>query len=191
MAGRRARTCLALLLLTALAACATYVPPTAVSPEEFSQDLPASYGRTWSAVTFVAGASFFKIKAFEKASGLMTLDFELKDVTPYVDCGAARNDTTHQTTPALLALGFAALSLDGTANIDIRAEGPRRTAIQFNSQYTLGGYRPNGYGEMVKVAEWQFTSATTDTQNVNGVLVTCRSSYKIEHDFLTEVAARL
>jgi len=67
----------------------------------------------------------------------------------------------------------------------------RRTAIQFNSQYTLGGYRPNGYGEMVKVAEWQFTSATTDTQNVNGVLVTCRSSYKIEHDFLTEVAARL
>jgi hypothetical protein len=177
-------------MLASVAACATYVPPAPAPPEAFSRDLPASYDRTWSAVTYVAGASFFKIKAFEKASGLMTLDFDLKDVVPYVDCGSAVNSTTHQTSPALLALGFSAVSLEGTANINIRSEGRRRTAIQFNSQYTLSGYKPDGYGNLVRVAQWQFNSGSSDTQNI-GVMVVCRPSYKIERDFLNEVSARL
>jgi hypothetical protein len=190
MDRRKAFRWLALIPPLAVAACATYVPPEPASPEAFSRDLPASYDRTWSALTYVAGASFFKIKAFEKASGLMTLDFDLKEVIPYVDCGSARNSTTHTTTPALLALGLSGVTLDGTANINIMSEGHNRTAIQFNSQYTLDGYRPGPYGEPEKVAEWSFTSGTSDTQNV-GVPVTCRSSYKIESDFLTEVSARL
>jgi len=181
---------LVVLALMSLEACATYVPPAPVPRESFSRDLNASYDRTWSAITYVAGASFFKIKAFEKASGLMTLDFELRDVLPYVDCGSAQNSTTHQTTPALLALGFIMVSLQGTANITIRSEG-RRTAIQFNSQYTLDGFRRGPYGELIKAAEWRFTSGSPDAQNVLGTLVTCRSSYKIEGDFLSEVSARL
>jgi hypothetical protein len=181
---------LILATLIPLAGCATYVPPAPASPEQFSTDLNASYDRTWSAVTYVAGASFFKIKAFEKASGLMTIDFQLKDVTPYVDCGTAANSTTHQNTPALLALGLSAVSLTGTANINIRSEGPKKTAIQFNSQYTLDGFRPSAYGGVEKVVEWQFNSGSSDTQNL-GVMVTCRPSYKIERDFLNEVSARL
>jgi hypothetical protein len=152
--------------------------------------MPASYDRTWSAITYVAGASFFKIKAFEKASGLMTLDFDLKDITPCVDCGTAANATTHQSSPALLALGLAGAKLTGTANITIRAEGPKKTAVQFNSQYELDGYRAAGNGALVQVAQWRFTSGSSDTQNL-GVTVVCRPSYKIEHDFLNEVAARL
>lgn len=119
----------ALLLVMWLGACATYVPPPPASPDAFSRDLNASYDRTWSAVTYVAGASFFKIKAFEKASGLMTLDFDLKDVSPYVDCGSAVNSSTKQTTPALFAIGLTSVSLSGTANINIRSEGGKRTAI--------------------------------------------------------------
>ena len=171
--------------------CATYVPPPPASPEEFSRTLSASYDRTWSAVTYVAGASFFRIKAFEKASGLMTLDFELRDVLPYVDCGSSVNQTAQQTVPAISTLFLPVVSLEGTANIDIRAEGRNRTAIQFNSQYILAGYRPGPYGTPVKVVEWRFTSGTSDTQLVNGIPITCRPWYKIEHDFLTEVTARL
>jgi hypothetical protein len=181
----------ALLLFAALAACATYVPPEPASPEAYSRDLNASYDRTWSAVTYVAGASFFKIKAFEKASGLMTLDFELKDVFPYVDCGGAANDTTHTTAPALRALGLSAVTLSGTANVTIRSEGSKRTAIQFNSQYTLRGIQLGAYGAPVVVAAWKFTTGTSDTAVVNGVKVVCQPSYKIERDFLTEVSARL
>lgn len=181
----------ALLLFASLAACATYVPPQPASPEAFSRDLNASYDRTWSAVTYVAGASFFKIKAFEKASGLMTLDFGLKDVFPYIDCGGAANTTTHAITPALRALGLAAVTLSGTANIAIRSEGRNRTAIQFNSQYDLQGIRAGAYGVPVVVAEWKFTTGTSDTATVNGVGVVCQPSYKIERDFLNEVAARL
>jgi hypothetical protein len=198
MSARRALEILTLAFLLSLGACATYVPPTPASPQAFSRDLNAPYGRTWSAVTFVAGENFFRIKAFEKASGLMTVDFDLKNVTPYVDCGTAVNKTTSQVTPALLALGLSEVSLSGTANIDIRSEGPDRTAIQFNSQYTLDGYRTGPYGGLVGVAQWQFTSGSSDTQNVPppglpelGTLVTCRPSYKIERDFLSEVSARL
>ncbi len=176
--------------LFAVSGCATYVPPPPAAPEEFSQDMNASYDRTWSAITYVAGASFFRIKAFEKASGLMTLDFSVKDVLPYVNCGTAQNATTHQSVPALGALGLAAVELKGTANINIRSEGPKRTAVQFNSQYVLSGYRPTGYGTLAKVVEWDFTSGSSDTQSL-GIPVTCQPSYKIEHDFLTEVAARL
>jgi hypothetical protein len=180
-----------LLLLGFLAACATYVPPQPASPEAFSRDLNATYDRTWSAITYVAGASFFKIKAFEKASGLMTLDFDLKDVLPYVDCGGAVNSTAHTTTPALQSLGFAGVTLSGTANITIRSEGRNRTAIQFNSQYRLRGIRVDAYGAPVAVAEWRFTTGTSDTAVINGVSVVCQPSYKIERDFLNEVSARL
>lgn len=189
MRGRDAILCLAVTL--ALNGCATYVPPPPPPPEAFSRDLDASYSATWAAVTYVAGASFFQIKAFEKASGLMTLDFDLKDVLPYVDCGSAVNTTTHMTTPALGSVGLSALSLSGTANINIMERGPKRTAIQFNSHYTLDGYIPDGYGHLVKAVEWNFTSATADTQPVFGVAVTCRPSYKIERDFLSEVSARI
>ena len=188
--GSKIAPILSVTSLWLLTSCASYVPPPPVPPEAFSRDLRGSYDRTWSAVTYVAGASFFKIKAFEKASGLLTLDFDLKDVTPYIDCGTAQNSTTHTSTPALLALGLSAISLSGTANINIRSQGPSRTALQFNSQYTLEGFRPGPYGGLVKVAEWKFTSGSADTQNL-GVLVTCRSSYKIERDFLNEVSARL
>jgi hypothetical protein len=189
MPGNAAKT-LTLASLGLLGACATYVPPPPAEPEAFSRDLRGSYDRTWSAVTYVAGASFFKIKAFEKASGLMTVDFDLRDITPYVDCGTAQNSTTHQATPALLALGLTKISLEGTANVNIRSQGSNRTAIQFNSQYTLDGFRPDPYGGLARVVEWKFNSGSSDTQNL-GVLVTCRSSYKIERDFLNEVSARL
>jgi hypothetical protein len=181
----------ALLVAAMLTGCATYVPPPPAAPDAFSRDLSASYDRTWSAVTYVAGASFFHIKAFEKASGLMTLDFSLKDVFPYVDCGTAANETTHTSTSALRAIGLAAVSLEGTANITIRSEGNGRTAIQFNSQYNLKGLRPSPYGGLVAVAEWTFNTGTSDTAVVNGVKVVCQPSYKIERDFLQEVSARL
>ena len=106
------------------------------------------------------------------------------------DCGTAQNSTTQQATPARGALGLAAVELTGTANITIRSEGPRRTAVHFNSRSDLSGYRPTGYGTVAKVVEWNFNSGSADTQNL-GVAVTCQPSYKIERDFLTEVAARL
>jgi hypothetical protein len=176
-----------------LAACATYVPPRPGSPESYSRDLDASYGDTWSAVTYVAGESFFNIKNFEKASGLMTLAFDLKDVNPYVDCGTAVNHATNTTEPALQALLLSGVSLSGTANINIREESRNRTAIQFNAQYTLTGYRIGPDGNPAPVVQWQFTSGNDDTETVSevGIPVTCRSSYKIEQDFLTEVSARI
>ncbi len=190
--GRRFKL-IPLVFFAALVGCSTYVPPQPASPDEYSRDLDASYSDTWSAVTYVAGASFFQIKSFEKASGLMTLDFNIRDVTPYVDCGTAVNHVTNETQPALEALLLSGVSLSGTANIDIREESRNRTAIQFNAQYTLTGYRTGPDGNPVPVVQWQFTSGNADTETVSevNVAVTCRPSYKIEQDFLTEVSARL
>jgi hypothetical protein len=86
----RALACLTLASLVSLGACATYVPPTPASPEAFSRDLNASYSRTWSALTYVAGENCFHIKAFEKASGLMTIDFDLKKISRRTSIAAQR-----------------------------------------------------------------------------------------------------
>ena len=92
--------------------------------------------------------------------------------------------------PALTSLALNTVALTGTANLNIRADGARRTAIEFNSQYDLVGYRVNGYGVPVAVVEWKFNSGSSDTKMNFGAPLTCRPSYKIEHDFLTEVSAR-
>ena len=71
----------------------------------------------------------------------MTLDFDLKDVMPYVDCGSAVNNTTHTTTSALQALGLTALTLEGTANINIRPKdhGKRPFSSTVNTTFPATG----------------------------------------------------
>ena len=151
-----------------------------LSPEAFSRDLNASHDRTWSAVTYVAGASFFKIKAFERVRGLMTLDFELKDVFPYVDCGGAANSTMHTTVPALQAIGLAVVTLEGTANITIRSESRNRTAIQFNSRYNLKGIRLVPTALQSSLPNGTSTPERRMLAVVNGARIGRQPSYQID-----------
>ena len=176
-----------------------YQPPPTVATTRYSRDFDASYNQVWSAVTFVAGSMFFDIKNFDKGSGLLTLEFShLASPGPYVTCGTltgglpAAGVVTPEPDSVLNSIA-SVMSLSGRANIAVIARG-RRTTVQVNSLYDLTLLRavPNG---VQSVGTWEFTSREAATRPVMNLFqridVTCRPSYKLENDFLTEVGARI
>ncbi len=180
-----------------------YQPPPRPASTEFSRELNASFDQTWAAVTFVAGSTFFNIKNFDKGSGLMTLDYSNMRGGPgnYITCGTMNGGLkpmqmiTSEPNSILNMLGNS-LTLSGRANITVRSRGPQRTTVQINSSYDLVVDRILSDTKTVEVAHWQFTSREPDTQIVQALFmpripVTCQPSFKIESDFLTEVASRL
>jgi hypothetical protein len=192
------------MLALALCGCVSggaYQPPATPETTEFSEDLNASFDQVWSAVTYVAGSTFFDIKNFDKGSGLMTLVYtDLKGGPgPYVRCGTMIGGIppfSKITDEPNSVLNYIAgyMSLSGRANITVRSRGAKRTTVQVNSAYQLTVLRDIGDVRAL-VGRWDFTSREPDSHPVRigltEITVTCQPSYKIEHDFLTEVSARL
>jgi hypothetical protein len=199
---RRTVACVVAFLVTACVAPQMYQPPPTPETTSFSIDLNASYDQVWAAVTYVAGSTFFNIKNFDKGSGLMTLDYSnlRGGPGPYLTCGTMTGGIPLGTiTPEPNSvLNYIALrmSLSGRANITVRARGHHRTTVQVNSIYDLVVFnQPLLEQQLVEIGHWQFTSREPDSQPVmiglQRTVVTCQPSYKIEKDFLTEVAARV
>jgi hypothetical protein len=190
------------LLVSGCGGPIVYQPPSAPATTEFSRDLDASFDQVWAAVTYVAGSTFFDIKNFDKGSGLMTLSYSnlRGGPGPYITCGTMTGGLPMGTiTPEPNSvLNYIALrmSLSGRANITVRSRGLRRTTVQVNSIYDLTvESHPPLQQDLAIIGNWQFTSREPDSKPVmigfQRTLVTCQPSYKIERDFLTEVAARL
>jgi hypothetical protein len=188
-------------VLTSCGPPGAYVPPPTPPTSSFSRELPASFDQAWSAITNVAGATFFSIKNFDKASGLMTLDYsDLKVANAYIECGTMSGGMPLVSFPATRPnavqnyMLISGLTLAGTGNITLRAVGPKRTQIQINSLYRLRAFRRTDQGNVV-VSEWKFTTRDADSEmapvDFRNTQVTCRPSYKLEEEFLTEVEARL
>jgi hypothetical protein len=189
------------LLLAGCGPPSVYQPPPTPDTTEFSRDLNASFDQVWSAVTYVAGSTFFNIKNFDKGSGLMTLEYSNMrgGPGPYVSCGTMTGGLPPLgviTPEPNSVLNYIAsyMTLSGRANITVRSRGPKRTTVQINSSYELTVYQGSP-GNRVLIGQWQFTSREPDSKPVaiafRRTTVTCQPSYKIESDFLTEVAARL
>ncbi|MBS0447656.1 MAG: hypothetical protein JSR59_17070 [Proteobacteria bacterium] len=190
-------------LLAGCAAPAAYQPPPTPETTDFSRDMNASFDQVWAAVTYVAGSTFFDIHNFDKGSGLMTLTYSnlRGGPGPYITCGTMTGELPPLSTitpePNSVLNGLAQqMALSGRANITVRPRGAGRTTVQINSGYDLVvSGQPLLQAQRVVIGHWQFTSREADTQPVliglQRTMVTCRPSYKIERDFLTEVAARL
>jgi hypothetical protein len=187
-----------------LTGCATgvYQPPQAAQTQSFSREVNANFDKTWSAITNVAGSTFFSIKNFDKGSGLMTLDYDNMrgNVGAYVTCGIVAGGQTPLRTihpdpkSAINYMTGHEITLSGTANIMARPASDKQTTVQVNSQYTLSIYQKYS-NQRTLIGTWHFTSREPDTQmvdvNFRKTNVTCQPSYKLENDFLTEVGARL
>lgn len=191
------------LLIAGCVSTGIYQAPDAVQTQKFSRELNASSDQVWSAVTYVAGSTFFNIRNFDKGSGLMTLDYSnlRGGLGSYVSCGVMKNGSAPMQTitpePNSVLNHIADfMSLSGSANITMRSASgkPPKTTVQINSQYVLTVYRAIGNERRV-VGVWRFTSREADTQtvmvNFKPTAITCRPSYKIESEFLTEVGARI
>lgn len=189
--------------LSTLTGCGTsvYQPPPTPPTTDFSREFDAPFDRVWSAVTFVAGSTFFNIKNFDKGSGLMTLEYSnlRGGPGPYISCGTlsgglpAFGVITPEPNSVLNTIA-SYMTLSGRANITVRARGSRRTTVQVNSLYDLTVFQSLG-NQRILVGHWQFSSREPDSQIIPVAFqrtnVQCQPSYKIERDFLTEVGARL
>jgi hypothetical protein len=173
-------------------------PPATIA---FSRELNASCDQAWSAVTYVAGSTFFNIRNFDKRSGLMTLTYsDFRDgVGQYLTCGKRTGGTPALTviTPeqdSVLNHLATCMTLSGTANITVRSAGRSRTTVQISSSYDFNAYQDLGNRRLL-VGHRRFPSREPASQTVQYAFqtmrVACQPSYKIENNILTEVAARL
>ena len=132
---------IALVMLDGCGPPAAYIAPPSPGTTTFSREFNASFDQTWSAVTYVAGSTFFNIKNFDKGSGLLTLEYSnlRGGPGPFVTCGTVSGGFSNVTiTPepnSVLnhVLGMSRLTLSGQANITVRSSGSRRTTVQVNS----------------------------------------------------------
>ncbi|MDD2740365.1 MAG: hypothetical protein PHR94_15665 [Methylomonas lenta] len=191
-------------LLTGCVPAGVYQPPQAPQTLDYSREVNANFDATWSAITNVAGATFFNIKNFDKGSGLMTLEYDNMrgNVGAYVTCGefvstqAAYKNPHPDPKSAInyMTISDVQMHLSGRANVMARPVSDTKTNIQINSQYTLKITQKIG-DRIESIGEWNFTSREPDTKTVDVAYkptnVTCQSSNKLENDFLTEVTARL
>jgi hypothetical protein len=202
----RMRRVLALASLIGLAGCelSTYQPPK-IEPASFgngparvfSKEFAAPYEKVWSAAIGVAGSTFFKVKSVEKASGIITLEYSVKDPIPYVECGRIADGTPYLREVVLTGRRDG-VALDGTANVTITNISKKRTTVQINVFYHVyffeaaariyqGDYLVHPQVEREK---FQFATMESDTLP-DDLHVTCRPSFKIETDFLNAIAGRL
>lgn len=168
----------------ALAACASYTPPAALDTIDNVRTIDASYDETWTALINHVSGSFFGIKNFEKASGLLTLSFGATDAPRFVECGTWGG--TWGSGQRYIERGDLNFVLDGQMNVFVQSLAPRKTQVRVTTHYILRDNSRDVY---------DFTSNTSATVYVRnparGTMPTrtCRSTHTAEKQILNAISA--
>lgn len=180
--GVRRTTCV--MALTFLGACATtaeYAPPGPLPAVENVRTIEAGFDETWTALVNYVSSSFFGIRSFEKASGLLTLSFGTTDIPRFVECGTWEGDGPQRYIER--DLGF---TLDGQMNLFVEPQGPSRTQVRVTTRYVLRDHSRNVY---------EFTSNSSATVTIRNPTAgtiptrTCRSTHAAEKQIITGIGA--
>jgi len=171
------------IMTTALTACASVMAPNYVAPKpnmqtDYYRVVPVPFEEAWSAMIDYVATTSFSIKAFEKASGLLSLHFGAGDIPRYVDCGTWDNYPYIQRD-----LGF---RLDGSMNIRIKDLGNGTTGVRVSTNYVL---RDNA-GTVYNFRE--NTAATVEPHNRasgSAPTRTCQSTQAAERQVITQIDA--
>lgn len=201
----RRKTSLRGVRLTALLAsvagllgCATgtYAPPQAAAqPPQYERVVNKSFDETWTSLIDYTSQAFFGIDRFEKASGLMTLNFGSSEPARFIDCGHMKAQAAAQSVDMPYARylneRFNA-KLDGKMNIVVRSLDPKRTLVRVNARYIF--IAPAQTQPQTPVQTWTFDSGGEATVAVAGALAgtiptrTCRPTYAAERAVLDAVS---
>jgi len=172
---------IAMLMVTALTACASMVAPTYVAPKPNSQTdyyrvVPVPFEEAWSAMIDYVATTSFSIKAFEKASGLLSLSFGASDIPRYVDCG------TWDGYPYIQRdLGF---RLNGSMNIRIKDMGNGTTSVRVSTNYVLRDNAGTVYNFRENAAD---TVEPRDRAAGSAPTRTCQSTQAAERQVITQI----
>jgi hypothetical protein len=154
-----------------------------------------SFDETWASLVDYTSQAYFGIDRFEKASGLMTVNFGSSEPAHFVNCGRMKAqtlaDTVDQPYAQYLNERFAA-RLDGKMNIIVRSLAPRRTLVRVNARYVFA--TPAQTQPAAPSQTWTFDSGGEATLRVAGAASgtiptrTCRPTYAAERAILEAVA---
>ncbi len=156
-----------------------YAPPYPISYnfDDNSLTINKDFNTVWTALMEYATSTFFNIKAFEKDSGLLTLQFGAGDATMFVDCGYVEPGGRPYIT-LLQTSGVANANLDGSMNIFVKPYSPNNTQIKINSRYVLS-IKDGGYQQT-----FAFDTGGYDKKLISTTMITCQPTHKAEQTIL-------
>jgi len=177
-------------------ATGTYTPPQAAAePPQYERVVKKSFDDTWTSLIDYTSQAFFGIDRFEKASGLMTLNFGSSEPARFIDCGHMKAQGAAQSIDMPYAKyvndRFGA-KLDGKMNIVVRSLDPKRTLVRVNARYIF--IVPAQTLPQIPSQTWTFDSGGEATIHVLGATAgtsptrTCRPTYAAERAVLDAVS---
>lgn len=108
------------------------------SPPQYERVVNKSFDDTWTSLIDYTSQALFGIDRFEKASGLMTLNFGSSEPARFIDCGQMKAQAAAQSIDMPYAKylneRFGA-KLDGKMNLVVRSVDPKRTLVRVNARY--------------------------------------------------------
>lgn len=187
-----------------------YQPPPD-SAVESSLSIPLSYDEAWDRLVRRLSQSYFQVTNISKPSHLITLSVPENRAEDFVDCGRVTyqvKDQAWQVEPARDAdfhhkSGLSETSMThrvtgriGRMNVFVAPEGSG-TVIEVNATYEVR-MRQAGSNELHNLlgqvadqshfgpyqARFQFTTRTSDEQDLDGVRIRCRASGAWERQIL-------
>ena len=170
-----------------LAAC--FANPTYIRPPKHSEVvqnelvIQKGFDDVWTALIEYSSKSFFAIKNFEKASGLLTLSFGAGDPMKFVDCGELNSPSMNYSGSLINAVkrtGYA--ELDGVMNIFVKPLDSKRTLVSVNARYIL-----NVKDGTLPKETWSFDTGSEQTRTIGILLVTCKPTLEAEKDILNGI----
>ena len=156
-----------------------YAPPYPISYniDDNSLTINKDFNTVWTALMEYATSTLFAIKAFEKDSGLLTLQFGAGDPSMFVDCGYLGSGGRPYLT-LLQTSGVGDANLDGSMNIFVKPSSTNMTQIKINARYVLlikdGGYQQT----------FAFDTGGYDKKQISTILITCQPTHKAEQTIL-------
>jgi len=155
-----------------------YDPPP---PPTFKENnvivINKSFEEVWTALIDYASFSFFAIDNFEKASGLMTLDFGAEDPDKFVDCGIIYPSYDSVLEGPLEGLSRA--SLDGRMNLFVKSISENVTEVRVTARYIVTIYSQI----------WSFDTGDSDAKKWRTVEneVICQPTHLAEENVLQAI----
>lgn len=172
---------------------------TAPLPTQVDQrkTIPVEYSKAWTALIDYVSSSFFKIKTYEKDSGLLTLEFGEHDIPKFVDCGTwqlkTRDGQLKRTAP--YAKEFQQrLTLNGQVNLRAKAEEGGKTSVFINTLYLVNMNTTNEMGRSLTY-RWEFTTNKAHTLELDTAPEydtprrTCQPTHEAERQILKGITA--
>jgi len=183
------------LVFSSGCATASYAPPgTGAGNASNEVTVERSFDEVWTALVDYASSTFFAIKNFEKASGLMTVSFGSGSLTDFINCGTWNALAFRGPYVNYLKTG-ADTQFDGSMNIRVKAVTAMRTSVRVNARYVLTSVRTAPGGAPVRDT-WAFDSGGSATVAVQFPAAgttparTCAPTGLAEETILKGIAAR-